>query len=195
MKNLILQLLIILCALLLGYQGGKMLTQKECNKRIDEIVTLYTSDDDDESGKSAVNLFEGMVLSDSCGYLVNAANEKVNIKSLPTAKNVFARYSATGCRPCIETLLGTLRTFADQNPDWHVNLLIDNIPLRDLYVLSKEFGSNFTLYSTENFNVGLGSEVSPVMFRISPSGRIYRHFTCVSDMPELTRAYVESITY
>lgn len=187
MKNALVQVLIYALLLLAGYQLGRYLTKKHYEKQIDEIVTIYTGEDKSDIVYGAA---EGLELNSENAVIVDVEGNNADISVLSAPKNLCARFSATGCRPCIDTMTSALQAFAAENPDWHINLLIDNIPLRDMYVLSKEFGKSFSLYSADRVSAELGNEVSPVIFRVSPEGRVFRHFTCSPDAPERTRAYV-----
>lgn len=193
MKNALIQIGIILLAALCGYQADNIITEKEYNKKIEEIITIYTDDEAEQPATNYVNVYEGMDIAENSGFITDANGKSYNLQTLSGPKTICARFSANGCRPCIDTLTEALKDFASANPDWRINLLIDNVPLRDLFVMSKEFGSGFTLYSAANMPY-IGNETNPVMFRVSQDGKIYRHFTCASDMPERTRTYVRLIT-
>ena len=179
---------------ILGYQTGHFVTKKNCDRKLEEVVNIYTSSDisaEDNDGTSG-SIFDGLDISGDT--LLDCTGKTVAVSSLPGGKCIYAEYSNTGCRPCIDFLTAQLREFAAQNPDWHISLIVDAIPVRDLYVLSKEFGPSFTLYSSERLETDLGSEVSPVMFRLDKNGKVFRHFTCSPDDHGRTADYISHIT-
>lgn len=187
MKKFLIQAASIILLLFAGYQIGHLVSKKQFNKELDDIVNIYAEETTED------DYIDGLVLTRNNADISDAEGKRVDISRLAAANNVCARFSASGCRPCIETLTNALQDFTITHPDWHVNLLIDNIPLRDLYVLSKEFGKSFSLYSADNISADLGSQTSPVVFRITPDGTVYRHFKCDPEHPDRTINYVASI--
>lgn len=168
---------------------GRISAQKQYEKKIDDIINIYTGD---SFGPDETN-YDGLILSAENTDIADVYGQNTDISDLGGSKKVCARFSATGCRPCIDTLTEALLAFAEKNPDWHINLLIDNILQRDMYVLSKEFGPSFSLYSTGPAMADTGSDITPVVFRLTEDGKIFRHFTCNPDKPERTQNYTESI--
>lgn len=168
---------------------GRISVQKQYEKKIDDIINIYAGDalETDET------IYDGQTLSTENTDIADVYGHTADIHNLSGDKNVCARFSATGCRPCIDTLTETLLEFAQSNPEWRINILIDNILQRDLYVLSKELGPSFSLYSTGPAMADTGSDISPVVFRLTEDGKIFRHFTCSPNKPERTRNYIESI--
>ncbi len=187
MKKNITTILICVLMAVAAFYIGRISLQKHYERKIEEIVNIYY-DKSDESDVAPD--YDGKIVAiDLC----DVYGKKVDIDSISGKRNVCARFSATGCRPCIDTLTDALQAFVESNPDWHVNLLIDNIYQRDMYVLSKEFGPSFSLYSTGASMGDTGSDISPVMFRVTPEGKIFRHFICSPDYPERTYDYVSTI--
>ena len=182
------QIIGALLVALAAFQIGRISAKKDCERRIDEVVAIYSAEEAD-----AVTSFDKVVLAPDSAVLLSPTGEKIPLRVLASPRNVTARYSATGCPLCIDVLLEELRKFTTTHPEWHINLLIDNMPPRDLYVFSKEFDSSFSLYSADALSVDLGSDISPVVFRVDKDGGVYRHFTCSSDAPELTERYVATI--
>ncbi len=193
MKSTIIWIVICVLTLLCGFQLGFMISGKKYEKKLDEVINIYTTDD--ETAEYTPSFHEGLQLDSTNCKIYDIHGNDIAVGTLSAPKNICARFSATGCRPCIDTLTESLKAFSKSNPDWHINLLIDNIALRDIYVLSKEYGPSFSLYSTDDTNIDLGSSISPIIFCLSPDKKIYRHFTCAPDAPERTKAYVESIIY
>lgn len=177
---------------ILGYQTGQLMMKKDCDRKLEEVVNIYTSADISSEDSAAGSAFDGLDISSDT--LLDCTGKAVAVSSLPGGKCIYAEYSNTGCRPCIDFLTAQLREFAARNPDWHICLIVDAIPVRDLYVLSKEFGPSFTLYSSERLETDLGSEVSPVMFRLDKDGKVFRHFTCSPDDHGRTADYISHIT-
>ncbi len=190
MKRHILSYIVCILIASTAFFIGRISTQKQYEKKIDEIINIYTGD----SVEPEVSNYDVTVLSSENADIADVYGKQTDILSIAGPKKVFARFSATGCRPCIDTLTDALLKFSAENPDWHINLLIDNILQRDMYVLSKEFGPSFSLYSTGSAMADTGSDISPVMFRLTEDGKIFRHFTCSPDHPERTLNYTECIS-
>lgn len=189
MKKSIITIIIAVLFLFAGYQIGHVVSKKKFDKELEEIATLYSEDIDATEDK----YFDGINLNAENADIVDATGKHIDIRELGKPKNICTRFSATGCRPCIDTLTSSLQTFVMEHPQWHVNMIIDDIPLRDLYVLSKEFGPNFSLYSAANVTAELNDGPSPAVFRLSPEGTVYRHFACNPQYPERTKIYVSAI--
>lgn len=193
MKTTVLKVIICLLLMLAAFQLGYLLAKQRYVKEINSIVEMYAGEVPEEEPVAFVNQCEGLLL-DSASFDIRDVNGAVvDYKDLAGDKSLCARFSASGCRPCTDNLIANLKEFAHVHPDWHINLLIDGMPLRDMYVYSKEFGPTFSLYSADNIRHDFGSRVSPVIFRVNREGRLYRHFTCSPGAPERTAAYMSSV--
>lgn len=192
-KNLFYSIIaVLLCSA--AFCIGCVYTTQKYKKEVEGIINMYASDEYEDAMQMQEKIYDGLILDNNNMPISDTRGNEIDISTLGGSKSIIARFSATGCPPCINTLLESLQTFAEKNPTWHINLLIDNIALRDLFVMSKEYGPSFSLYSTTESAVDTGSSISPVVFRITPEGKIFRHFTCNPNYPEYTFNYAESIS-
>lgn len=136
--------------------------------------------------------FTGMTIDPALWEAVDHKGRTVSLDSLGGDSTIFARYSASGCRPCIDALLAALKLKAEVNSGYKFVLLIKNIPLRDLYVLNAEYGQQFKLLSCDNLPIDFNSAETPVAFRIN-NHTISEHFTCRYGYHERTNKYIERL--
>lgn len=202
MKTKILYTVAALLALLLAFQIGRisagqpssagdepeMRTREDAEG--DDSGYFYPEDYDDFEAYIS-NRFEGMPTGRS--FVATDANGgTVALDTLASPTTVFARYLATGCRPCIDAMVDALKLYVRKDPSARAVVLIKNVALRDLYVLNKELGHQFVLLSADRLPTDFNDGETPYMFRIAEN-RIADHFTCRYGDGERTKNYVEQI--
>jgi len=139
------------------------------------------------------NECNGITLADSiqiCDYKSTA----MKLVQLAEPHTLFARFSATACRPCLDALLASLENFAAEHPNWSIVMLISNIQLRDLYVMQPQFGPQFRMLACDNLPIDFNDGDTPVLFRIDAGGRIYDHFTTRYGDYNRTDTYLKNLT-
>lgn len=174
----------------LGLQVGRYTTTRaqESKNASNELPSALTDDETEISTEC-----NGTVLNYDSLNIVNYKGEPIPISALQSSKTLIARYSATACRPCLNALSTSLHNFADSNPDWKIILLISRIQLRDLYVMSREFGPSFELLACNTIPIDFDNGDTPVIFRIGEDNVVYDHFTCRYGDYKRTDNYLSSL--
>lgn len=145
---------------------------------------------DDEAEISAE--CNGMAIGDTVRIL-GYKGESISPASISGEKILVARFSASACRPCVNALTASLNKFASTHPDWHIVLMLKNIQLRDLYVMAPDFGPQFSLYACDSLAADFDNADTPVLFQLSPEGRIQNHFTCKYGNYDRTDRYLDTL--
>lgn len=187
MKKTALYILIVVLVFVLGWQLGRMPAGEK--QALPVGATEAAANDFDDEAETSAEL-EGMLLPSDSIELKDYSGNRVPLDSLIAAGGLIARYSANGCRPCINSLTEALKAYAAENPDSTVWLLIKDIMPRDLYVKSSEYNAQFRLLSCDYMPLDFNDAETPVMFRLDGQGRVRAHFTCRYGAPERNRQYL-----
>lgn len=94
---------------------------------------------------------------------------------------LVARYSASGCRPCIEKTMEMLMEHGVENPSDSIIVLIAGCPPRDLNVFAAQYGRRFRFYGADSFPLDFDGGISPVVFRLGPDGIVSDHEVVKTD--------------
>lgn len=192
-KGIYIAIIIVLIGLAC-FQLGRLsapwgVAQAKDNLNPYEEIEMYDGDDFEAF---VSDKFRGMTVDPALWQAVDYKGRTVSLDSLGGDSTIFARYSASGCRPCIDALLDALKHKAEDNPGYNFVLLIKNIPLRDLYVLNAEYGQQFKLLACDKLPIDFNSAETPVAFRIN-NHTISEHFTCRYGYHERTNKYIERL--
>lgn len=192
-KGIYLAIIIVLVGLAC-FQLGRLSAPRNAEQtkptvNLYDEIELYDGDDFEAF---VSNKFTGMTVEPALWQAVDHKGRTVGLDSLGGDSTIFARYSASGCRPCIDALLGALKHKAEVDSGYKFVLLIKNIPLRDLYVLSAEYGPQYKLLSCDKLPIDFNSAETPVAFRIN-NHAISEHFTCRYGNHERTNNYIDSL--
>lgn len=199
MKQAALYIFIIGMILLVGFQIGRIFSgngshaYQPDNAFIEAPHEMLWADahlyDDFEAHVS--NHFLGMKV-DSNFTAFDYKGNPVILSTLANKNTIFARYSNSGCRPCIETLLTALKSKAEISKTAHIILIIKGISPRDLFVSEAEFGPFFSLLAAEQLPIDFNSAETPVVFTVE-NQKINKHFTCRFADAERTHNYISEL--
>ncbi len=134
----------------------------------------------------------GMAISNN-EKILDYKGESISPASISGENTLVARFSTSACRPCVNALTASLNKFAAAHPDWHIVLMLKNIQLRDLYVIAPDFGPQFSLYACDSLAADFDNADTPVLFQLSPEGRIQNHFTCKYGNYDRTDRYLDTL--
>lgn len=136
MKKVFLYFVITVLIFCLGWQTSRLFNRQNSQGVLEKSMQHSIQSYDDEAEISAE--LNGILLDPDSTILLDYQGRRVPVDSLIAISGIIARYSATGCRPCINSLTESLQQYAAENPDSTIWVLIKNIALRDLYVMAPE---------------------------------------------------------
>lgn len=178
-----------------GYQTANILNKKRFQmEAYESVAEALTSDADTPSEEeAAAEAMNGTPLA--ADSVAGTDHTGASVAWAHLAREGFttvARVSATGCRPCVDALTSALKQMATSNPSRKVALLIKNLPARDVYVLSKEFGPQFKLVLADKLPTDFGDGSTPYMFQLT-DGRVADAFVCSYGDAARTANHVASL--
>lgn len=196
MKNTILLIIAFVLVFLAGFQVGRLTVKPEEETRTVAVEQAQSVDEEDPGEYDDYeaymsNKYEGMRLEGGA-TAKDYKGRDIRLDTIGGNKTLFARYSSSGCRPCIDGLIEPLKKYGAEHPDWRIVVLIKGIALRDVYVQNKEMRDNFLLLSTDRLPMDFNEADTPYAFQIV-DGKIKNHFLCRYGEPERTEDYVKKM--
>lgn len=192
MKNKVLFIIIFVLVFIAGLQIGRMTVKcPDCAEMalVEDAEDELANQDDPEAYIS--NKFEGMAASE--GFMAeDYKGREISLDSLGGDKTLFVRYSSTGCRPCIDALMGAVKTALAANPAWRCVVIIKGSPMRELYVLGKEYGDRYLFLTADRLPVDFRDSEAPMAFQII-DGKVVNHFTCRYGDEQRTQNYITDL--
>lgn len=85
----------------------------------------------------------------------------------------LVRFSATGCRPCIQHIMEDLIVYGNNNPTDTIIVIIANVFHRDLNVFSAQYNRRFLFYSADILPIDYYS--SPYIVDVEKNGTLSNH--------------------
>lgn len=187
MKKTILIIIGALLLLAVGYQTAVIVNRHSATETPEE-----TLDEPEDLEAYISNIYEGMEIDADSTFVSDYKGTPVALSDMAGPRQVIARISTEGCRPCIDALLTSLRDFSVSNPDWRINVIIKGAPLRDLFVFGKEYGNRFRFYSADRLPTDYEDASAPTVFMIE-NGHVKHHFTCRYGDEQRTKDYVTKL--
>ena len=176
MKQFILMALAAVLLVALGFQTGRIVERRNATPAAaEEHISPAAAINEEEETSMECN---GTLLTAENAKILNYKGEEVALGSLAGDSTVIARFSSTACRPCLDALASSVKTFATEHPGKHVAMIVRNMGLRDLFVFSKDFGPNVSFYACDTLPVDFDNGDTPALFQLKENGRVYNHFTC-----------------
>lgn len=195
MKTKILYVVAFLLVLAAGFQIGRLSMRGEASTAPAEQTAAVAEEEEEEDYDDfeayISNKYEGMDITGA--EVFDYKGNPVSLASLTSPTTIFARYSNSGCRPCIDALLDALATSVAANPKLKVVILVKNMAMRDIYVYDKDLGENYSVYSADRLPLDFNQGETPYSFRVV-DGKIKDHFTCRYGEPERTTDYITQLT-
>lgn len=176
MKQFILMALAAVLLVALGFQTGRIVERRNAAPAAaEEHSTPAAAINEEEETSMECN---GTLFTAENAKILNYKGEEVALGSLAGDSTVIARFSSTACRPCLDALASSVKAFAAEHPGKRVAMIVRNMGLRDLFVLSKDFGPNVNFYACDTLPVDFDNGDTPALFQLKENGRVYNHFTC-----------------
>ncbi len=96
---------------------------------------------------------------------------------------LIARFSATGCRPCVERLMAGLEDFCNSHPDSDTTVIVvaASVYARDLNVFEAQYSRKMRFFGAEEFPLDFGEAISPYSFFVDDKGVISEHTILTND--------------
>ena len=180
-------------AVLLGTAVWKAFSLSKMSDYDDDTFEQANIFYDDFDADAISKLLIGLKV-DSSETIENYKKERFSIGEIASSYDVIARFSATGCRPCIDTLMDRVMKLHSKKKHYKIEVIIGNMPHRDLYVNSQQYKNEISFFKADSLSFDLADHVeSPYVFQLDKDGKILNHFVCrYGDTEELDK-YMETI--
>lgn len=188
MKKYVLPSLVVLLTFLLGFQVGRLSERKKQAPEETNVAAAVPTIDEEAELSAESN---GVTIKDI--VITNYKGEPVDLHDLANGRTIIARFSTSACKPCMDALTGSLGRIANDNPDQRIVLLMTGLPARDMYVLERQFGPQFSLLECKGLPIDFDEGQTPVVFRLDSALRVRDHFTCRYGDYARTDRYLDSI--